>query len=88
MNTNSLDHAIRMFAGTGDQAHLLDALEEAARLIGDLQARVSVLEGNGPDGLRDEYEAYELDEFDDSERVLFANYDDFPARDDWEDEDE
>lgn len=43
--TNALDHAIRMWASMpGDQAYLLNAFEEAQRLIANLQARVDRLE--------------------------------------------
>lgn len=47
--TNSLYHAINMWAGTGEQTHLLSALEEAMRLIANLQARVAEMESQASD---------------------------------------
>jgi hypothetical protein len=49
--TAALDHAIRMHASAhpSEQSYLLDALEEAARLIADLQARVAALEAQESD---------------------------------------
>ncbi|MFN8377486.1 MAG: hypothetical protein U0452_02345 [Anaerolineae bacterium] len=85
-NTNALDNAVRMWASTGDQAYLLNVLEEELRLIGDLQSHMAILEGHSPD---DRYgpDAGEMDWIDDSDRTPFAPYEDFPARDDREDYD-
>ena len=82
-NTEALDNAVRMWASTGDQAYLLDVLEEELRLIGDLQARIQALEGHSPD---DEYGPYgdETDWMDDGDRILFPPYEDVPARDEGE----
>jgi hypothetical protein len=66
--TAALDHAIRMFASThpGEQSYLVDAIEEAMRLIGDLQARIALLEGDGSQALDT---VWELDDATDEERA-------------------
>ena len=69
--TAALDHAIRMFASShpGAPSYLVDALEEAMRLIADLQARVALLESDGSQALAG---VWELDDSTDEERAKWT----------------